>query len=195
MDIYKALKKEKKAIKRFYIYMGILALLLPTTLWLTGIKTKFFIFYVLILELLIILAVLKKRDYTKLEFKYKNNRLKFTSGLFSQTNTILCDTISIVHTDGMEEYMKIILVSNAKVRNRRMKLISKGFLKRYPEVAELYDKIKRLDPDEIYYFQIVKKGGLKKYPFLDEVFKYCVKADYTEACIENIKIARGQTLS
>lgn len=195
MDIFKALKKEKKAIKRFYIYMGILAVLLPSTLWLTGIKTKFYILYVVFLELLIILAVLKKRDYTKLEYKYKNNRLKFTSGLFSQTNTILCDTIAIVHTDGMEDYMKIILVSNAKVRNRRMKPISKGFLARYPEVSELYKKLRKLDPDETYYFQIVRKGGLKKYPFLDEIFKYCVKADYTEACIENIKIARGQTLS
>lgn len=195
MDIFKALKKEKKAIKRFYIYMGILAVFLPTTLWLTGITTKFYILYVVFLELLIILAVLKKRDYTKIEYAYKNNRLKFKSGLFTQTNTILCDTIAIVHTDGMEDYMKIILVSNAKLRNRRMKPISNGFLARYPEVAELYKKLRKLEPNEKYYFQIVRKGGLKKYPFLDEIFKYCVRADYTEECIENIKIARGQTLS
>lgn len=195
MDIFKALKKEKKSIKRFYIYMIILAIFLPTTLWLTGITTKFYIIYVLVLELLIILAVLKKRDYTKIDYMYKNNRLKFKSGLFSQTNTILCDTIFIVHTDGMEDYMKIILVSNTKLRNKRMRPISKGFLKKYPEVAKLYKKLRKLEPDEKYYFQIVRKGGLRKYLFLDEVFKYCVKADYTEECIQNIKIARGETLS
>lgn len=195
MDIFKALKKEKKSIKRFYIYMIILAIFLPTTLWLTGIMTKFYIIYVLVLELLIILAVLKKRDYTKIDYMYKNNRLKFKSGLFSQTNTILCDTIFIVHTDGMEDYMKIILVSNTKLRNKRMRPISKGFLKKYPEVTKLYKKLKKLEPDEKYYFQIVKKGGLRKYLFLDEIFKYCVKADYTEECIQNIKIARGETLS
>lgn len=195
MDIFKALKREKKSIKRFYIYMGMLAIFLPTTLWLTGITTKFYIIYVLVLELLIILAVLKKRDYTKIDYLYKNNRLKFKSGLFSQTNTILCDTILIVHTDGIEDYMKIILVSNTKLRNKRMRPISKGFLKKYPEVAKLYKKLRKLEPNEKYYFQIVKKGGLRKYLFLDEVFKYCVKADYTEECIQNIKIARGETLS
>ena len=195
MDIFKALKKEKKSIKRFYIYMIILAIFLPTTLWLTGIMTKFYIIYVLVLELLIILAVLKKRDYTKIDYMYKNNRLKFKSGLFSQTNTILCDTIFIVHTDGIEDYMKIILVSNTKLRNKRMRPISKGFLKKYPEVAKLYKKLRKIEPDEKYYFQIVRKGGLRKYLFLDEVFKYCVKADYTEECIQNIKIARGETLS
>lgn len=195
MDIFKALKKEKKSVKRFYIYMIILAIFLPTTLWLTGITTRFYIIYVLVLELLIILAVLKKRDYTKIDYMYKNNRLKFKSGLFSQTNTILCDTIFIVHTDGIEDYMKIILVSNTKLRNKRMRPISKGFLKKYPEVAKLYKKLRKIEPDEKYYFQIVRKGGFRKYLFLDEVFKYCVKADYTEECIQNIKIARGETLS
>ena len=195
MDIFKALKKEKKSVKRFYIYMIILAIFLPMTLWLTGITTRFYIIYVLVLELLIILAVLKKRDYTKIDYMYKNNRLKFKSGLFSQTNTILFDTIFIVHTDGIEDYMKIILVSNTKLRNKRMRPISKGFLKKYPEVAKLYKKLRKIEPDEKYYFQIVRKGGLRKYLFLDEVFKYCVKADYTEECIQNIKIARGETLS
>ncbi|MDQ0148825.1 hypothetical protein ACFO6R_00250 [Eubacterium multiforme] len=195
MDIYKALKKEKKSIKRFYILMIILAILLPTTLWLTGIMAKFYIIYVALLELLIFIAILKKRDYTKLEFSYKNNKLRFTNGLFSQTHIILCDKIAIVHTEGIEDYMKIILVSSAKIRNRRMKPISKGFLDKYPEVSEEYIKIKKINPSEKYYFQIIKKGGLKKYPFLNEIFKYCVKAEFTDDCIENIKIARGETLS
>ena len=71
MDIYKALKKEKKSIKRFYILMITLAIFLPTALWLTSIINNFFIIYLLVLECLILLAILKKWDSTKLEFKYK----------------------------------------------------------------------------------------------------------------------------
>ncbi|MEG1003608.1 hypothetical protein [Clostridium sp.] len=195
MDIYKALKKEKKSTKRFYILMIALAIFLPTSLWLTGIMTKFLILYLLILELLILLAVLKKRDSTKLEFKYKNNKLRFVSGLFNRGYTIICDKIAIVHADGMEEDMKIILVSKGRIRNRRMKPVTKGFLKKYPEICEEYDRIRKIDEGDIYYFQIIKKGGLKKYPLLDELFKYCVKAHITNNCVENIKIARGQTLN
>ena len=194
MDIYVALKKEKKSSKKFYICMAILAIFLPMTLWLTGIMTKFYIFYVIFLELLILLAVLKKVDNNKLEFSYKNNKLRFKIGLFSQSNTILCDKIALVHTDGIEDYMKIIIITDNKLRNRRMKPVTEGLLNRYKDVADEYKKVRILNPEKKYYFQIIKKGGLKKYPFLDEVFKYSPKAHFTQDCIQNVKIARGQTL-
>lgn len=194
MDIYKALKKENKSAKRFYIYMGILAIFLPMTLWLTGIMTRFYIIYLIILEVLIFLAILKKIDNNKIEFFYKNNKLRFKIGLFSQSNTILCDRITIVHTDGIEDYMKIIIVTDTKLRNRRMRPVTEGFLNRYKDVAEEYKKVRILNKDSKYYFQIIKKGGLKKYPFLDEIFKYSPKAHFTKDCIQNVKIARGQTL-
>lgn len=195
MDIYKALKKEKKSIKRFYILMITLAIFLPTALWLTSIINNFFIIYLLVLECLILLAILKKWDSTKLEFKYKNNKLRFVSGLFSRGCLIICDKIAIVHAEGMEDDMRIILVSKGRIRNRGMKPVTKAFLKRYPEINEEYTRIKKIEQEEIYYFQIIKKGGLKKYPLLNEIFTYCVKAHYTENCVENIKIARGQTLN
>lgn len=195
MDIYKALKKEKKSIKRFYILMITLAIFLPTALWLTSIINNFFIIYLLVLECLILFAILKKWDSTKLEFKYKNNKLRFVSGLFSRGCLIICDKIAIVHAEGMEDDMRIILVSKGRIRNRGMKPVTKAFLKRYPEINEEYIRIKRIEEEEIYYFQIIKKGGLKKYPLLNEIFTYCVKAHYTENCVENIKIARGQTLN
>lgn len=45
-----------------------------------------------------------------------------------------------------------------------------------------------------YYFQVIRRGGLKKYLLLDLIYKNCVRATYTEESIQNIKIARGQTI-
>ena len=53
-------------------------------------------------------------------------------------------------------------------------------------------RLKRINKNTIYYFQIIKYGELKKYMLLDNIYKSCVNAIYTEAAIENIKIARGQ---
>ena len=41
-----------------------------------------------------------------------------------------------------------------------------------------------------YYFQIIRKGALNKYILLETIYKNCVKATYTTAAIDNIKIAR-----
>ena len=88
--------------------------------------------------------------------------------------------------------MEIIIVTNVKFKNKRLKPITKGFMHRYPEVAKEYEKLHKKNPEIIYYFQIVRKGALKKYLMLDQIYKNCVKAVYTTSAIENIKIARGQ---
>jgi len=47
MDIYKAIKMEKKSLKRFYKLMGILFIGLPLSVYLTGVRTIFFLVYLL----------------------------------------------------------------------------------------------------------------------------------------------------
>jgi hypothetical protein len=59
-------------------------------------------------------------------------------------------------------------------------------------VNEEYIKIKKLNPENMFYFLTIRKGSLVKYNLLDTIFKNCVKATYTLDAIENIKIARGQ---
>ena len=75
-----------------------------------------------------------------------------------------------------------------------MREIDKNFFKRYPQVESEYNYIKKLNPGKDYYFQVIRRGGLKKYLLLDIIYKNCVKAVYTEESIQNIKIARGQTI-
>ena len=59
---------------------------------------------------------------------------------------------------------------------------------------DLKEVLEIIYPDTIFYYQVIKRGGLKKYLLLDTIYKNCVKAVYTDDCIQNIKIARGQTL-
>ena len=192
MKILKALKKEKNQEKHFFIFMLILFLILPIIVFLSQIRSIFLWSYLGVIELLIIISCINKLNYHNLRFSCNNNKLKFKSGLFSQEAIILCDKVAVVHTDKDKEEMDIILISTVRFRNKYLKPISKGFLKKYPEALEEYIKIKKINPEENYYFQIIRRGALKKYTLLDVIYKNCVRASYTDSAIANIKIAREQ---
>ena len=194
MDIYKAIKMEKKSLKRFYRLMGILFIGLPLSVYLTGVRTIFFLVYLLIIEFLIISAVINKLNYYSLKYSYNANKLNIKNGLLANNNLILCDKVILVHTEKMESDMEIIIISTMSFRNRNLRPIVKGFLKKYPKVDEELKKISNGNNQQTYYFQIIRKGGLRKYLLLDTIYKNCVKAIYTNDSIQNIKIARGQTL-
>lgn len=129
-----------------------------------------------------------------LKYSCHNNRLKIKSGLFKKEGLLFCDKVVLVHTEKMEEDMEIIIITSVNFKNKRLRLITKQFLKRYPAIREEFERIKENNPDNIYYYQVVRYGGLNKYVLLDTIYKNCVKSVYTEEGIQNIKISRGQTL-
>jgi len=192
MKINKALKKERKHKNQFFILMFILFIILPLVALLAEIRAMFLWIYLLVLEVLIIISCISKLNYHRLKFSCINNKLKFKSGLFSKESVILCDKVISVHTDKFREDMDIVIMTTTRFRNKYLKPISKIFIKKYPEAAEEYLKIKKINPEETYYFQVIRKGALKKYILLDEIYKNCVRASYTASDIENIKIAREQ---
>lgn len=192
MKILKALKKEKKQEKHFFIFMIILFLILPLISFLSQIESLFLWIYLGVIEFLIGIACINKLNYHYLRFSCNNNKLKFKSGLFFKESFIICNKVAVVHTDKDKEEMDIILISTVRFRNRYLKPVSKGFLKRYPEALEEYIKVKKINPEENYYFQVITRGALKKYMLLDVIYKNCVRASYTSSAIENIKIAREQ---
>lgn len=194
MNIYKAIKKEKKFLKRFYILMITIAIVFPLIVFLNGLTTIFYISYLIFLEFLVFVATINKINYYRLSYVCSNNKLRFRNGLFSKESVILCDKVALVHTEKIEEEMEIILVTTVNFKNRSLKPVGAAFLKKYPLASEEYVRIKELQPENIYYYQVIKRGGLKKYMILDTIYKNCVRATYTDECIQNIKISRGQTL-
>lgn len=194
MNIFKALKKEKKFIKRFYIIMIALLVILPLSVYLTSTYNTFIIVCLLFIELLIILTILIKTNYMKLTYSCNNNRLKCKSGLFSKESLLFCDKVILVHTEKMEEDMEIYIFTTVNIKNKGLKLVGKSLIKRAPSINENLKKIKKSNEGKLIFYQVIRKGGLEKYMLLDTIYKNCVKATYTSDCIQNIKIARGQTL-
>lgn len=192
MKIEKALKKQKRDNKLFIIFMFFLAIFLPIITYLAYIRTFTIVAFLLLIEILIFIAIIRKVNDSTLNFICANNKLKFRSGLFSAYSYIQCDKVAIVHTNKSNEDMEIIIVTKGKVKNQKMKLINKEFMKKYEEAAVQYRRLKRINQDVAFYFKVIKYGELKKYLFLDNIYRNCVNSIYTESAIDNIKIARSQ---
>lgn len=194
MNIYTAIKREKFHLKVFLITMGIISVILPGILILTGLTSIFYMSYVIFIEFLIVIAIIIKMNAYKVEYRCLNNRLMFKAGIFSKENLIICDKVVLVHTSKSDYDLEIVIITSVVFKNIGLRPIDKNFLKRYPQITGEYNDIKKLNPKKDYYFQVVKRGGLKKYLLLDSIYKNCVKAIYTDESIQNIKIARGQLI-
>lgn len=192
VKIEKALKRQKAYKKLFFISMAIISGFLPIVFYLSNIRTVFMMVYLILIELLILFAIIIKLDFYRLEFSCQNGRLKFKSGIFSNESLILCKDVAIVHANKSNVDIEIIIVTSMNLKNKRLRLITEDFMQRYPEASHDYLRLKRLNPEVIYYFQIIRKGALKKYILLDIIYKNCVNGIFTASAIENIKIARGQ---
>ena len=192
MKIEKALNKQKKYNKLFIIFMFFLAAFLPIITYLAYVNTFTIVAFLILIELLIFIAIIRKANSCTLKFVCANNKLKFSTGLFSSYAYIQCDRVAIVHTNKDREEMEIIIVTRGKIKNQKMKPINKEFVKKYEEAAVEYKRLKTINKDMVYYFKIIKNGELKKYILLDNIYRNCVNATYTTSAIDNIKIARGQ---
>lgn len=194
MDIYTAVKKERMALKNFLVLMGVISMILPLSVLLTNVVNFFYLSYLIFIEILIAMAVVIKLNSYKVFFKCHNNRLEFITGLSRKNRTLICDKVVLVHTNKSDYDLEIIIITTMRFKNKSLRCVDDKFLKKYPQTKKIYTNIVKLNPQSDYYFQIIRKGGLKKYLLLDCLYKNCVKAIYTDESIQNIKIARGQTI-
>ena len=192
MKIEKALSKQKRYKKISFIVMMFLFIVLPILAYLANADRAFILIFLLILEALIFIQLISNYNFYYLKFNISNNKCKFKSGAFGNESLVLCDKVAIVHTKKKNENMEIVIVTDVRFKNRKLRPITKAFLRRYPQISHEYLKIKNNNPQKIYYFQIVRFGGVDKYILLDNIYKNCVSSVYTSAAIESIKIARGQ---
>lgn len=192
MTLDKIVKKEKKSLNQFFSLMAFLFLLLPLILFLSGVKNVFIFCFLLLIEFLIVVCVLNRANFYTLKFYSSLNRIRIKSGLFSKECLLMYDKVLVLHTEKTEEDIEIIVVTTVNVKNKKLKPITESFIKKYPEAAHEYLRLKKMYPENLYYYQVIKKGGFKKYLLLDMLFKNCVRAVITTSAIENIKISRGQ---
>ncbi|NLZ47262.1 MAG: hypothetical protein GX895_00500 [Clostridiales bacterium] len=190
MNINKAIKKQNNSYKRFVLIMGFIFFINPLVLIISGEFNLFFLSYLVIIEVLIIVAVLLKKDANSMSYEYYNGKLKLYQGIFKKKCSIHCEKVVFVHIETKiqdKEDPDIIMLTSSRFRNKKINQVDITFLKKHEYVKKEYEKIKAANPDEEYYYIIVSKGKLIKYKLLMELYKRCVNAKFSEFAIDSIK--------
>jgi hypothetical protein len=191
MDINKAIRKQKKSYKGFMLAMCFIFFIMPVVLYLSEKITPFFIFYLAIIEIMVLLSILLRYNNEKLEFYCDSEKIKIRDGLINASYSLACDKVVLVHSEKVETDIELIILTTSRFRNKKIKEIDLEFLKKHVYLSHEYTRIKKLYPENNYYYIIIKSGGYYKYKLLIDTYKNCVKATFTDEAIENIKKARG----
>lgn len=191
MYIEKAVKKQKASYKRFNILMIFIAILLPIVVLGVGTKQKVIYLFLILLELIIILSIIRMKDKMTLKYTCENSILRFKQGIFSSYKKITCDKIRLIHTENKTGDIEIVLVTTTRIGNKKLRLIGKSFINKYPMAGKEYRRLKKIYPDKNYFYIVIKNGGLTKFALLDIIYRNSVTATFTDDTIENIKIARS----
>ncbi|MGL5616901.1 MAG: hypothetical protein ACRDD2_11840 [Sarcina sp.] len=192
MFIDRAIKKQEKSYSRFIKFMIFLMILFPVLVFGFQIKNLYVYFYLTILEIAILIAIIVANEKMFLNYSCKNNFLRIKTSIFMKKIKLICDKIILVHSEKKGDEIEIIIVTTTRVGKRAFKLIGKTILRTHPALTMEYERIKKENPDTNYYYMVVKNGGFKKFILLDDMYKNCIKAKFTGDTIEHIKIARGQ---
>ena len=185
MNINKAIRKQKKTYKRFMLSMCFIFVLLPSILIVSEIINIFFIIYLVCIELLIIFAVFLRVNEEYIDFKCDGYKIIIWCGIKKAKFVVICKKVVLVHTREQGRNMEIIVITKSKFRNKNIQPIDIKFLKKYPYVAQMHNKIQNAEED--YFYFVINHGGFRKYLLVNALYKSCVQAAFSDDTIEKIK--------
>jgi heme/copper-type cytochrome/quinol oxidase subunit 4 len=190
MSINKAIRKQKQSYIRFMLAMCFIFFIMPLSLYFSRKLTLFFIIYLIVIEIMVLLSVFLRMHTEKLKFSCEDEKLRIRDGLFRRGYVLACDKVVLVHTEKQDDDIQIVLVTSSRFRNKKIKEIDLEFLRKHAYLSHEYTRIKKIYPENNYYYILVKNGGYNKYKLLSEIYKNCVRANYTDDTVENIKKGR-----
>lgn len=188
MNISKAIRKQNKSYKHFLLSMCFIFFILPCALYFSGqYRNVFYIIFLSFIEILILLCTVSKIRNCNLKVDCDGIKLKIEYGLRKKSLVITCEKVVFVHTEDLSGGdFNIVILTVSKFRNDYIKAIDKKFLEGHPFAAFHYYNIKKMNPEEQYFYIIIKSGGYNKYKLLDTMYKNCVYALYTDEALNKI---------
>jgi hypothetical protein len=191
MNINKAIRKQEKSHKRFLFFLGFIFFAMPLVLYLTQRFNLFFFIYLGIIEILVLSAILLSINNNYFKYSVDGYKMKLKFGRLGEGFNIICDKVALVHSEGSGNEMKIVMIMTSRFRNKRINAVDEDFIRKHPYISHQYYKIKKLNPENNYYYLIITKGSYHKYRMLDMIYRNCVKSYYTEETVEKIKEYRN----
>lgn len=190
MNLNKTIKKQKNNFIWFIIFMCFISILLPLILLLKNSFKVILWSYVVLIEVIIIIGVIKRIDDEILVFKHTVGKFRLKHGLFDRKISFRCEDVAFVDIEKSGSKEDIVFVFQSERYNKYLNSIKKWQMKRHPYAASYYYKLYESKPEYYYYYLVINKGKNKRYQFLNEIYSSCFNAFYSDDVINIIRKIR-----
>ncbi|HAZ37665.1 MAG TPA: hypothetical protein DEF85_02710 [Clostridiaceae bacterium] len=198
MNIKKKLKKEK-SVKKNTIWFSVIIMIIMTYVvfalyysgYFKGGEIFFSFLYIVVVDGLLILNILRIISNDKFEFYLSNDneKIKIKDGLLSSPFSINLDWIYYIDAapKANADDIEVLIVSKKGKRNKRFLPFDDNLVKAKPYYKNTYKYIMENKPCKDLYYYIVRKSGAKKYYYLYLIYKNAYDANFSDRALDYIK--------
>lgn len=191
MNISKAITKQNKSLKRFlffYCFAFFVVFLILISVKHFHMFTKTVLIF---LELFIIVLIINKLEKKWLRYAINKDKILIKNGLIGSTIVVRKRKVTLVHTQGKNKDLSIIIVIASKSKKRNFKLVDRKFLLKNRELYQILLDFDNKQTWEKYFYTTIYDGGFSKYKLLNDIYINCENALFTDNVIDNIKTYRN----
>ncbi|MEG2337812.1 MAG: hypothetical protein RSB66_01910 [Clostridium sp.] len=194
LGIKRTLKRESFSRKRdigISIALMIIMVYLVTVLSgagiLEGFDSYFSFIYVIVVDFLLLLNIVKVLSEEKISFEVEGDKLKIGGGYIDSGYIVPMDRI--LYVDAISDKrgdFNVLIVTKAGGR-RKYKPLTENVVKKNTYLRTTYSEVKHLYGDESLNYLEIKKSGSRKYYLLYAMYKSQYNINFSKSAIEHIK--------
>lgn len=195
MTIRKALKKEK--LKRkidiiisviIMVVMAYFVAVLAENDILTGFDSYFSFFYVMIIDFLLLVNILRVLSEEKISFNVVGDKLKIDGGFLSPSYVLPLEKVVYVDAHRISDKEFNVLIVTKKAYRKKYKDFNGYFVRKNPHYSEPMEYIKSTYNDEEKFSCVeIKKSGARKHYLLYTLYKTSYNIEFSKEAINYIK--------
>ncbi|MEF9953161.1 MAG: hypothetical protein RR838_11280 [Clostridium sp.] len=194
LGIKKTLKKESFSRKRdiaisivLMVLMVYVVNVLSSAGILEGFDSYFSFIYVIVVDFLLLLNIVKVLSEEKIFFEVEGNRLKIGGGYIDNGYVVPLDKILYVAAlSDKREGFNVLIITKGGGR-RKYKPLTESIVRKNTYLREAYSEVKHIYGEGNYSYIEIKKSGSRKYYLLYVLYKSQFNINFSKEAIEYIK--------
>lgn len=195
MNIKKRYKKEKSMIKRNFIIVFLLMVLIPYIVVIlndegifSGLEFDFALMYASVIDILLLFYIIKDINDNRLSFQMVGRKLRIKKGLFGFSFSISVDkTFYVDIIENKKQNYEIVIIMKKGKKNKNFIAFNIGFVKTHQQYKGIYEHLNRDNPSVDYNCVILASGGSKKFYLLYTLFKNAYNAEFSLKSVNYVK--------
>lgn len=195
MKIKKQIKRERAWRKNIITVSLIIMVVIPYLIIVLndqgifrGIEIYISFSFVVIVDLLLLLNIIRILSDSFFEFTITNGRIRIRDSVFRKPVIVQADRVAYVDIARRprEDFDIFVVIKKGK-RHKNFQVLDEEFMKRHIQYKNVYEGFLEQHSGNEYYTYIIRKSGANKYYYLYLLYKNAYGSEFTEEAVVFVK--------